>query len=158
MKQRYLFLFLLSILISCGSDTELLEAEKEAIIHSVKIRLKAFQRDVRQNGLSAQIDYMDDSDDFFWTPPGYDSALSYDSLSKILRLNTSKYTFVTNKFDSLRILPLTKTMASYTSRIHSTMIDTLGNRSAFSLIETGLLIKREKKWMLLNGQTSVITN
>ena len=158
MKRTCVFLTFLIFLFSCGSDTELLEAEKEAIIHSVKVRLKAFQRDVRQNGLSAQINYMDHSDDFFWTPPGYDSALSYDSLSKILRLNTSKYTFVTNKFDSLRIIPLTKTLASYTSRIRSTMIDTLGNRSAFSLIETGVLIKREKKWMLLNGQTSVITN
>jgi len=158
MKQKYLFFTFFIILVSCGSDSVVLEDEKLKIIASIKIRLKAVQREVKLNGLTAQLEYMDDSEDFFWTPPGYDSALTYDSFAKILRLNAPNYKSITNNYDSLTIIPLTKTLASYTGLIRSTMIDTLGNRSAFSLIETGVVIKRGRKWMFLNGQTSVVTN
>jgi hypothetical protein len=37
------------------------------------------------------------------------------------------------------------------------MSDTSGKTSSFSLIESGVLIKREDGWKLLSGQTSIIS-
>jgi len=158
MNRTYFFFLLFGMLSGCGGNSDLLNEEKTAIVNGVRAQLKTFQRTVKKDGLAAQIEFMDNSEDFFWTPNGYDSALGYDSLSKILRLNASKYKSVTNIYDTITVIPLSKTLASYTGRIRTTLIDTLGNRSAYSMIETGVVVKRKKKWLLLNGQTSIINN
>jgi hypothetical protein len=89
-------------------------------------------------------------------PPGYSSAISYDSVANILKTNAPKFKLVDNRFDTFIIIPLNWELASYTARINSHMKDTLGNKLIFELAETGILIKRKGGWKLLNGQTSLL--
>jgi hypothetical protein len=56
----------------------------------------------------------------------------------------------------LKIIPLSKELASYTGRLNSTIVNKLGKVMTFSLVETGVLIKRKDGWKLLNGQTSIL--
>jgi hypothetical protein len=61
-----------------------------------------------------------------------------------------------NKFDSLVIKPLSLEIATYTGLIKSMTIDKNGTVMSFSLMETGVVIKRKSGWKLLSGQTSMI--
>lgn len=95
--------------------------------------------------------------DFFWVPPGYKDALPYDSVSVILKMNAGRYISVDNSFEKLRVVPLSETMATYTGLLRSTMTDTTGNVSTFSMVETAIVIKRKDGWKLLNGQTTILS-
>lgn len=154
---RYLptILSLLTI-ISCTQPSTLSEAEKATITADVTLTLKNYYADIKKSGLTAEFDYLDQSADFFWVPPGYSAAISYDSVAAVLRQNAPNYLSINNAFDTLKIIPLSKELASYTGRLHSTMIDTAGIATTFSLVETGLLIKRKDGWKLLHGQTALV--
>lgn len=158
MKQLFFSLILIFSLFSCQKSDELTPETKSKIISIVEARLNASNRAVKLNGLTAKLDYLDNSEDFFWTPPGYSQALNYSQFSEATISNADNYTKITYLYDSLKIIPLTRNIVVYSGTIRSTMIDKLGNRTAFSLVETGTMIKRKKKWMFLNGQTSLITN
>lgn len=124
---------------------------------NVRQTLENYYKEIRESGLTAEFKYLDNSPDFFWVPPGYQSSISLDSVTTILKQNAPKYKSVENSFDKLSIIPLSNEIATYTGKIKSTMVDTLGKTMAFSLIETGVLIKRKDSWKLLNGQTSTLT-
>ncbi len=155
MKQiRYL---LVSFAIaSCSAPNELTETEKNFIIQEVRQTLKQYYQDIKANGLKAEFKYLDHSPDFFWLPPGYSHALSYDSVASVLIQNAPNFTLIENSFDTLHIVPLSQTLASYTGRLHSFMTDTSGKLNSFSLVETGVLVKRRDGWKLLLGQTGVL--
>lgn len=148
-------LFLILLTFSCR-ESLLTETEKAAIVEGVRMTLKNYHADIKKSGLTAEFNYLDKSDDFYWVPPGYSSAISYDSVAAILKRNSLLYTSVENTFDTLRITALSKDLAGYTGRLHATMTDTTGKSMSFSLVETGLLIKRKDGWKLLSGQTAVI--
>lgn len=148
-------LFLILFTFSCR-ESLLTETEKAAIVEEVRLTLKHYHTDIKKSGLTAEFKYLDKSDDFYWVPPGYSSAISYDSVAAILKRNSLLYTSVENAFDTIRITALTKDLAEYTGRLHATMIDTTGQSMSFSLVETGLMIKRKDGWKLLSGQTAVI--
>lgn len=131
-------------------------AEKSAIAKDIRATLDQYYAEIRSNGLTAEFRYLDNSPDFFWVPPGYSSAISYDSVSVVLNQNAPLFKSIDNVWDSLRIIPLSKELASYTGRLRSTMIDTTGKVSHLILVETGFLIKREDGWKLLNGQTAIV--
>jgi hypothetical protein len=102
----------------------------------------------------AEFKYLDHSPDFFWVPPGYAGAISYDSVAAILKKSAPKYTLIENTFDTLHIVPLSKELATYTGSLTINMTDTSGVYQArFSLLETGVMIKRPDGWKLLNGHT-----
>ena len=154
-------LFALSalIIISCGQSSSMLtEEEKILVIRDVDQTLKNYNEDIRKSGLTAEFKYLDSSDDFFWVPPGFRSAISYDSVAFIIKKNAPVFTSVNNEYEALKIVPIGKYQASYTARLTSTMIDNTGNKSTTFLIETGVLIKRNSGWKLLNGQTSILPN
>jgi hypothetical protein len=132
--------------------------EQQEIIRQIRQTLDNYVKDVKSGGLTAEFKYLDSSAGFYWVPPGYRSAISYDSVASVLKQNTPKFKSVENLYDSLRIIPLTKHFASYTARVISTMTDTAGAISKTSLVETGILIRRKDGWKLLSGQTSVISN
>jgi len=144
---------ILLFLISCRQPTDLTEKEKEELVFSIRQTLDNYYNDIRQSGLLAELNYLDSSADFFWVPPGYTQSISYDSVVSILKQNAPYYKYIDNAFDTLKIIPLTKELASYTGKLQSTITDTLNNQVTFRLIETGVLIKRADGWKLLNGQT-----
>lgn len=120
----------------------------------VRQTLYQYYEDISVSGLTAEIPYLDSSTDFFWVPPGYDEPIFYDSVVSYIRQNAPLFQNIINKWDTLRIYPLTKELASYTGVLLSTVTDTTGITETYPLIETGVMIKRDNGWKLLNGQTT----
>ena len=152
-----LLIILLFALHSCRPEASLTQQERQAISKAVRQTMHDYYADIRKNGSTAEFKYLDSSADFFWAPPGYSSAISYDSVAAVLKQAAPLFRSIDNQLDTLRIIPLSRELATYTARIHSTMIDTGGKESVISLIETGLFIKRRDGWKLLSGQTAVIS-
>ena len=150
-------ILLLGLATACHqAPTLLTPAEKTAIIAEVRQTLDDYYADIRQQGLTAEFRYLDASSDFFWVPPGHSEALSYGAIAAILQQNAPLYRSVDNAWDTLRIVPLNRELASYTGRLRSTMTDTSGKVSRFKLVETGLMVKRKDGWKLLSGQTAAL--
>jgi len=99
---------------------------------------------------------LDKSSDFFWVPPGYNTALSYDSVKNILEINSKAYRSVEFQWDTIQIFPLTNEIANYSGIVNGIMIDTSGIKSTVSIIESGTIIKREDGWKLLSGQSRLL--
>jgi hypothetical protein len=156
MKAQLLIIYFAVTIISCQQSTTLTESEKSNIISEIKLTLDNYYNDVRISGLTAEFKYLDHSKDFFWVPPGYSGALSYDEIAQAIKQNAAKYQSVDNSFDKLMIIPLTKELATYTGQLSSSVTDTSGKVTRVSLVETGLLIKRLDGWKLLSGQTSML--
>jgi len=151
----YFSLFVASGCMDKPSET-LSHPEKENITLEVGSMLSNYFSDIRKSGLNAEFAYLDSSSSFFWVPPGYSVALSYDSVASILRKRAPEFRSIDNSFEELKIIPLSREMASYTGRLRSVMTDTAGQTRTFLLVETGVVIKRGNNWKLLNGQTSLL--
>ncbi|HTE30462.1 MAG TPA: nuclear transport factor 2 family protein [Chryseolinea sp.] len=157
MSRFFLVLSIMLVIDTYGLCQTLTGKEQQDIIRQIRQTLDNYVKDVKSGGLTAEFKYLDSSADFFWVPPGYQSAISYDSVASVLKQNAPKFKSVENIYDSLRIIPLTKHFASYTARVSSTMTDIAGAISKTSLVETGILIRRKDGWKLLNGQTNIIS-
>jgi SnoaL-like domain len=145
------------ILVGCKGDQNRLSADESRKIQSeVSLLFDQYFEAVRTDGLTAEFQYLDHSSDFFWVPPGYEKPISYDSVAAVLTLNAPKFVSIENTFDTLRIIPLTPVLATYTAKLRSVMKDTAGKVSSVNLIETGVVIKRKDGWKLLSGQTSLL--
>src|SRR5207253_12839 len=103
------------------------------------------------SGLTAEFQYLDSSDDFYWCPPGFTSWLPYDSIKAIIIANASKIHSIENTWEKLRIDPIDPEYATYTGILESKMEDASGTVSQIRLKETGLVIKRGTEWKLLSG-------
>lgn len=143
-------------ILSCTNKAGMTVAEQKAINDSVAQTLTDYCKAVKEHGLTAEFQYLDHSPDFFWVPPGYTSTISYDSVEAVLIRNAPMFRMIDNTFDSLRIVPLTKELATYTAVLHSTMVDTTGKTTQMHMVETGTVIKRKDGWKLLSGQTAII--
>ena len=152
---RYLPVMVFLTAMSCSDQTELSVTEKGRVAEEVRAMLHQYDDDVRTNGLLAEFAYLDSSEDFFWVPPGYNSPLSYDSVLVIITKNAALLRSVDNVWDSLRIIPRSGSLATFTGNITSRSVDTSGNVTTVRLIETGLAVKRYDGWKLLSGQTSL---
>ena len=156
MKRPIQYLIWLA-LVSCDTHESLTDAERREIVAAIRKTLDHYYDDIREEGLTAEFRYLDNSDSFFWVPPGYVSPLSYDSVAAILKQNAPKFQLVDNKFDTLTISPLSKELASYTGRLRSVMTDTTGKSTTYVMIETGIMIRRNEEWKLLSGQTTLLS-
>lgn len=130
--------------------------EKSLISDTIRQTLYNYCKDVKQSGLTAEFKYLDSSADFFWVPPGYSTAISYDSVARILRQNAGMFKSLDNTYKTLTIVVVSKRIATYNAVIHSVSIDTSGKVNEANLIETGVLIKRPSGWKLQSGQTSIL--
>jgi hypothetical protein len=130
-------------------DKKIVEEEARQILHR-------YYEDISKSGLLGELPYLDSSADFFWVPPEYADPISYSDVEKYIKQTAPLFRTVNNQWDTLRITPLTKELASYTGKLRSTITDTAGTTETYSLIETGLLIKRSDGWKLLNGQTATL--
>jgi penicillin V acylase-like amidase (Ntn superfamily) len=152
---RRLLIILLPAIAACNQSS-LTKEEQKNITNDVRQTLYKYYDAINQSGLMAEFAYLDSSDKFFWVPPGYTSAISYDSVATVIKYNALLFSKVNNVWDSLHITPLTKELANYTGKLSSTMTDKAGNSNTYNLIETGLMIKRKDGWKLLSGQTAVL--
>lgn len=141
---------------SCKHAASITEKEKITISNEVISTLKNYYADIKKSGLTAEFNYLDASSDFFWLPPGYTTPISYDSVSAIIKQNAMKFTSVNNTFETLKVIPLSKELATYSGRLRSIMTDTSGTNLSFTLVETGVMIHRKDGWKLLHGQTSML--
>lgn len=152
-------LVILLVLLACGADrTSLTEGERETIRAEATRMLTDYQRDVREEGFLAELRYLDRSDQFFWVPPGFSGPISYDSVRTILIQNAPRYERIDNRWDTLLVVPVGKVNAAFAGRVTSTSTDTSGTVFSATLLESGLLVRREDGWKLLNGQTSILRN
>lgn len=156
MKKLVLIILVIQVLFSCQQTTSLGEEEKENIVGEVTSTLNNYCRDVRKSGLTAEFEYLDNSPEFFWVPPGYTGSLGYDSIAAILKRNAPKFKSVDNAFETLMITPLSSEFATYTGRLNSRIVDSSNKLMTMKLVETGVLVKRPGGWKLLSGQTSVL--
>jgi hypothetical protein len=152
-----LYILLAVLIIGCKAEQRGLTRDEITKIElEVKVLFDNYFEAIRTGGLTAEFDYLDHSADFFWVPPGYETPISYDSVAAVLTLNAPMFTSVENTIDTLRIIPLSLELTSYTAKLRSVMKDTSGNVTSLRLIETGVVIKRKEGWKLLHGQTSLM--
>ena len=156
---RYtLFILCSSFIYFCSNQAGLTANEKVKITREIRQTLKDYNEAMKKNALSADYKYLDNSDQFFWMPPGYLSALSHDSVMAIVKNNASVLKSIVESFDTVTIYPLTRDLAAYTGRIHSVITDSSGKVAEFHLWETAIVVKRNDGWKLLSGQTSFLNN
>ena len=156
MPKHLLTFCLLLFLASCRTYSAWSPDERQAVAKEVQTVLENYHHAINKQGLIGELPYLDSSSDFFWVPPGYATAIDYDSVVHFIRRNAPAFTLIDNSFDTLVAIPLSREIATYTARIRSLMKDTTGGISSVTLIETGNLIKRRDGWKLLNGQTAVV--
>jgi hypothetical protein len=151
------FAIMVIALCSCSEKKDSsIKMNREMVVQDVYQMLDNYHRDINQNGLAAEFAYLDQSPDFFWVPPGYEVALTYDSVRTILEANSKAFQLVKFHWDTLQIFPLSTNIATYTGIVNTLMIDTAGVESAASIIESGTVINRKSGWKLLSGQSTVL--
>lgn len=144
------------MLYSC-TETESTEVfDKDKVKQEVVQMLSDYHEDIRKEGLTAEFKYLDSSENFFWVPPGYESALTYDSVRSILEKNAKAIRSVSFTWDELQVFPLSDKIANYSGIVQGIMTDTAGIESKPKIIESGTVIKRKDSWKLLNGQSAVM--
>ncbi len=144
-----------AFIVSCDQVTSLTDEEKGNIVIEVKQTLDNYYADIKQEGLTAEFKYLDNSKDFYWTPPGFSKPISYDSVAIILKKNAPNYKEIDNKFESLTIDAISLDSAMYSGKIRSIITDTTNNVITMHLNEKGKLIKRKDGWKLLSGETTL---
>ena len=156
-ENMFRYLLLASILYSlsaCQPSNDSKEFNNEKVIHEIKQMFDDYHEDIKRKGLTAEFKYLDQSNNFFWVPPGYESALNYDSVKNILVSNSSKFKHIEFHWDTLQIFPLSKNIANYSGIVDGKMTDTSNTILMVTIIESGTLIKRQDGWKLLNGQSA----
>jgi len=140
------------------SPPPLTDEQKGEIVLEVKETLNNYYADIKSGGLTSEFNYLDNSKDFYWTPPGYTTPISFDSVSAILKMNAPNYKEIDNSFESLNIEATAIDSAFYSGKIKSITTDTSGTPTTLYLNEKGKLIKRKDGWKLLSGETTLWLN
>jgi hypothetical protein len=153
--RQFLFLVMLFTITSCKEEVSTLKQpiDKERISVEILQMFDAYHAAIKENGLEAEFDFLDNSSDFFWVPPGYKSAQSYDQVKNVLIENNKAIKSIQFKFDTIQVYPLSDSIANYSGIVSGKMLDTSSTVSTFKIIESGTLIKRKNGWKLLNGQS-----
>ncbi len=150
------FLFLLAVLlVSCSKPS--VHYDEQQVINEARKMLEMYHHDIQRDGLLAEFKYLDNTDQFFWIPPGFDTPLSYDSVREILERNAPMFLRADFQWDTLNVIPLSEVIATYSGVVVSKMTDTTGRITTSTILESGTLIKRKNGWKLLSGQ-SVLLN
>jgi len=151
-------LFIFFVFLGCSNPKKELfdEIAKQRVTVEAQEMLDAYHCTMEKEGLMAELDFLDASDEFFWVPPGYQSSLSYDSVVSIIKINAPAIKSLEYKWEYLHIYPLSPTIANFTGKLHSTIVDTNDLTTNIVMLESGTLIKRSKDWKILNGQSRII--
>lgn len=152
------YLLIVLLLVGCSSPVVESNFNSEQTMQEVKEALEAYHQAVNKDGLLAEFEYLDNSADFYWSPPGYSSTLYYDTVRAIIETNAALFTKVNFKWESINIHPLTNQIATFNGVVATKMIDTSGVEYNSRLLESGTVIKRTDGWKLLNGQTAQLND
>lgn len=144
------------LIFSCKESVELSTNERNKIKSEVIKTLENYSNDVNFNGLRAEFKYLDSSSSFYWIPPGYISAVSYDSVKKILIATDPTLRAINNRYVDILVDPLSSLYASYKARVISHTEDTAGKIYDVQMLETGVMRKEKNNWKLMNGHTSMM--
>ncbi len=155
MKQLFILAILLAFF-SCSPKKATQEYNASSIEKEVKEMFLAYNDSVRKNGIKGEFFFLDNSEQFYWVPPGHKYALHYDSVARILHTFAPHFKYIDNKWDTLQIMALSAKYASFNGIINSYAITVDNDTTTTKLSETGLVIKRGKHWKFLSGQTVVI--
>ena len=150
----YVFFFMATF--SSFAQEPLSIKEKETISQEVKMMLDNYHTDIVKDGIEDELMYLDSSSDFFWVPPGYNSALDYDTIKDILLTNSKTINDIEFSWETIKIFPLTNKIATYTGIVKCIEVDTSNTAMTFRIIESGTLVKRESGWKFLNGQSRIL--
>ncbi len=154
--QSVCFIFLITFF-ACNLLQNPIDTDKETVVSEVQEMLDSYHKAIKENGLTAEFNYLDHSNDFFWVPPGYTSALTYDSVKTILETNATLFNKVEFHWDTLQVFPLTNEIANYFGIVGGVITDTSGQNTKVVIIESGTIIKRPDGWKLLSGQSTNLT-
>ena len=152
MKTLLSFVGFAILLVSCQPKDSF---DKVTIEQEVRAMLKAYDDSVRANGLIGEFGFLDESDEFYWVPPGYKYAINYDSAAAVLRKTAPRLSYVDNQWDTLRVQALSRNYASFSGVVSSMLVTTTNDTIRMKLSETGLAVKRKTGWKLLSGQTNI---
>src|SRR5215210_6739411 len=111
--KNFILLLIIVLATSCRPSTSLSDKGRKAISDTVRQTLNNYYADIKKEGLSAELHYLDSSSEFFWVPPGYSSSLSFDSVSSILKKNAPLYKSINNTWETLQVNSLTPELANY---------------------------------------------
>lgn len=158
MRLRLICMALLFGLAACQQQPPPAPApiDPELIVMEVEAMLYKYHHAIGERGLEAEFDYLDDSESFFWIPPGYSAPLDYDSVATVLRKNAKRYEDIEFVWKALEVYPISATCATYSGIVFGVMTDTTGQVSQVNLLESGTLIKRDSGWKLLSGQSAIL--
>ena len=99
-------LLILSLAMACSPQSESQNFDKEAVAADINRMFDAYHEALNTEGILAEFDYLDTSEDFFWVPPGYSSALTYDSIKTIITQNDILLDSVHFEWESLKVNPM----------------------------------------------------
>ncbi len=128
--------------------------DKIVIDREVRKMFDDYHQAIRDQGLLGEFNFLDTSDDFFWVPPSYETALNYDSVFSIINQSAAGYLEVRFHWDTLQIFTLTPELANFSGIVSGYLLDTAGRKSVVRIIESGTTIKRLDGWKLLSGQSA----
>lgn len=155
MRYLYLGAILTLLCLHCTQQSDS-QFDKQQITGEVEAMFEAYFDTTQDGGIQAGFTFLDTSQQFFWVPPGYKSAIGYDSVIAVLTAVAPSVASVKNKWLELTIHPLDNDYATFTGRIHSRMSDTSGVTTHTQLLESGVVVRRRSGWKMLCGQTRVV--
>jgi hypothetical protein len=144
------------MLLACADKHVSDDLDKGRVMDEVTEMLHQYHSDIEKYGLTGEFKYLDQSSDFFWIPPGFETVLNYDTVRNILEVSAPKYRSVSFQWDTLEVHPLSNDIATFSGIVTGIMTDTSGAKVKTSMIESGSLIRRSDGWKLLCGQSAII--
>ncbi len=147
-------ILVLWLLTNCSGQKE--TYDPDTVENEVSQMLHDYHSAMGDGGLMAEFDYLDSSENFFWVPPSYYSALDFDSVKAILVMNAPTLESMTLEWEDLTVIALSEVSANFHGIVHSVSRDTAGTVYDVRMIESGTVIRRPSGWRLLNGQTSML--
>lgn len=153
MKKITIYISLIISVLACNKENEFNELRQDQVKAEVRQMLENYFEAIRASGLTAEYEYLDQSTQFFWVPPGFESAISFDSVKTILDSNAKMIKSIEFKWDTLHILPLSENIANYTGIISGRTVSVQDSVTMIRMIETGTVIRNKSKWKILSGQS-----
>jgi len=144
------------LFVSCQRGGELNDIQKDTVIHGVQQAAVQLFDDLRTHNIASLVAAFDSSDAFFWIVPPDTTAITRDALAALHREELDTYTSIEARWLSLRVEPISATLAAYTGLFEVATVSHAGDTSTRRGIETGVMILRDGTWKFLNGQTTFL--
>ena len=155
MSKIFILVGLIFMLHSCERKSNAITRDEESVRKEARSMLHTYLQDMNSKGLLSEFEYLDESEDFFWVPPGYKSKLDYDSVKSILLKNAPVLKSINNQWSDLEVYPLSAEHCTYTGEIHSLTVTQNNDTTEVDMLETGVLVRRDDGWKILCGQSRI---